>query len=116
MLCISMVLKKLKMLGRLSSIRTHAGVILLLMGTVILWGTHGNNLSFYIVNICFLLFSLRIFMKMDIVLYFMDYKLSFFFSGTCCDFQGNLYKAIKVKHKARTLGLVMNEKRQMSMF
>ncbi len=47
---------------------------------------------------------------------FLDYKFCFFSSETCCDFQGDLYKAIKVKRKAGTLGLVTNEKSQASLF
>ncbi len=47
---------------------------------------------------------------------FLDYKFCFFSSETCCDFQGDLYKAIKVKRKAGTLGLVTNEKSQVSLY
>ncbi len=55
-------------------------------------------------------------MKMDIVLFFWIINSVFFSSETCCDFQGDLYKAIKVKRKAGTLGLVTNEKSQVSLF
>ncbi len=55
-------------------------------------------------------------MKMDIVLFFWIINSVFFSSETCCDFQGDLYKAIKVKRKAGTLGLVTNEKSQVSLY